>query len=147
MLLSIYQHACHQPPLYRPSAFPFLLAIFLWSQRVFSKRGCSQSVPLRSVDACRCQRRALFLDVLGGHLWESRSSFCVPGGQACSRFQMIFWFALPLATRGKWTLTAKLLSDRRGRADCFAAASARNTHRGARTHDHKVKGLALCRLS
>ena len=24
---------------------------------------------------------------------------------------------------------------------------ARNTHRGARTHDHKVKGLALCRLS
>ena len=22
-----------------------------------------------------------------------------------------------------------------------------NTHRGARTHDHKVKGLALCRLS
>ena len=23
----------------------------------------------------------------------------------------------------------------------------RNTHRGARTHDHKVKGLALCRLS
>ena len=23
----------------------------------------------------------------------------------------------------------------------------KNTHRGARTHDHKVKGLALCRLS
>ena len=23
----------------------------------------------------------------------------------------------------------------------------RDTHRGARTHDHKVKGLALCRLS
>ena len=23
----------------------------------------------------------------------------------------------------------------------------RITHRGARTHDHKVKGLALCRLS
>ena len=22
-----------------------------------------------------------------------------------------------------------------------------STHRGARTHDHKVKGLALCRLS
>jgi hypothetical protein len=24
---------------------------------------------------------------------------------------------------------------------------AQHTHRGARTHDHKVKGLALCRLS
>ena len=23
----------------------------------------------------------------------------------------------------------------------------KDTHRGARTHDHKVKGLALCRLS
>ena len=28
-----------------------------------------------------------------------------------------------------------------------AAAIRHNTHRGARTHDHKVKGLALCRLS
>jgi hypothetical protein len=27
---------------------------------------------------------------------------------------------------------------------CVVAGS---THRGARTHDHKVKGLALCRLS
>ena len=26
-------------------------------------------------------------------------------------------------------------------------ADPRNTHRGARAHDHKVKGLALCRLS
>ena len=26
-------------------------------------------------------------------------------------------------------------------------ASPKHTHRGARTHDHKVKGLALCRLS
>ena len=29
----------------------------------------------------------------------------------------------------------------------LAWAGKRNTHRGARTHDHKVKGLALCRLS
>ena len=28
-----------------------------------------------------------------------------------------------------------------------ATTDPRNTHRGARTHDHKVKGLALCRLS
>ena len=28
-----------------------------------------------------------------------------------------------------------------------SAPTCRNTHRGARTHDHKVKGLALCRLS
>ena len=27
------------------------------------------------------------------------------------------------------------------------AGPVENTHRGARTHDHKVKGLALCRLS
>ena len=27
------------------------------------------------------------------------------------------------------------------------AAFLKDTHRGARTHDHKVKGLALCRLS
>ena len=27
------------------------------------------------------------------------------------------------------------------------ASPVENTHRGARTHDHKVKGLALCRLS
>ena len=26
-------------------------------------------------------------------------------------------------------------------------ATTKNTHRGARTHDHKVEGLALCRLS
>ena len=26
-------------------------------------------------------------------------------------------------------------------------APEKNTHRGARTHDHKVKSLALCRLS
>ena len=29
----------------------------------------------------------------------------------------------------------------------FYIYNQRNTHRGARTHDHKVKGLALCRLS
>ena len=28
-----------------------------------------------------------------------------------------------------------------------SAGKAKVTHRGARTHDHKVKGLALCRLS
>ncbi len=29
----------------------------------------------------------------------------------------------------------------------WRSAAFKRTHRGARTHDHKVKGLALCRLS
>ena len=32
-------------------------------------------------------------------------------------------------------------------AGCIAGRAGKNTHRGARTHDHKVKSLALCRLS
>ena len=32
-------------------------------------------------------------------------------------------------------------------AHAHSCVASQNTHRGARTHDHKVKGLALCRLS
>ena len=31
--------------------------------------------------------------------------------------------------------------------NAVATTDPRNTHRGAQTHDHKVKRLALCRLS
>ena len=44
------------------------------------------------------------------------------------------------------------LSDCKVRCDvlllCWPRTAGKHcTHRGARTHDHKVKGLALCRLS
>ena len=45
-------------------------------------------------------------------------------------------------------------ADHSGMNHCFGIPhcarswrATQNTHRGARTHDHKVKGLALCRLS
>ena len=42
------------------------------------------------------------------------------------------------------TLIASSIVDTR---DLCPVPGAKNTHRGARTHDHKVKGLALYRLS
>ena len=60
---------------------------------------------------------------------------CTGGGASCA-LAMIFS-----------VLYAYMQVRQKGLALSWVCHPLHSTHRGARTHDHKVKGLALCRLS
>ena len=64
-----------------------------------------------------------------------------------------YWMPVTIANTTKNRAPSKKLNlwgkeDQREKTERAPSPGSRqNTHRGARTHDHKVKGLALCRLS